>query len=255
MEKSPYLNIVDIQKASPHDLEDLEASLAKTGGKLNVLVHPFFTNTKGAALHTKYESPQEYQELRDRFIAETLANGHPLVVFEAYNSVDQLPQKISQSGTIYLVATRHQSPEPIGILRKKEDGNYHSRPDLDWQDIGTRLKNAGTKTASVGGLRLHFDSTNAQFSQYLSVYNPLGKNLPYKQFHTTVRQYADRIRKQTDQNTLLSVDEFLENKELIATGCVGGAWLGLLQQGIDVDFSPIRATEYATSVTQSAKKY
>ncbi|MDP2632687.1 MAG: hypothetical protein Q8P25_03115 [Candidatus Curtissbacteria bacterium] len=258
MEKLSQLTLVDLQKASAEELTPLKSGLQNTDGTLQVLVHPFFASNTDGLFAGKYESPQAYQQQRDEFIASSLANGSPLLVFEASRDIDELPIRIPHSGTLYFVKTYYCTPEPISLLHKDEDGIYRARPDLTWQEIGDILKQAGTKTAQVGGLRLHFDSADTEYSRFFSVFNPLdpqNKSLPFEQFHDSIRCYADRIRDKIGQDARLAVDNFLANQDLVTQGCVGGVWLGLLQQGIDVDFSPVRTAEYTNNVPQTARIY
>lgn len=209
---------IEVTKAKGKSLEYFLNICKLSNGKLNILVHPFFSENTIPTQNKRYVT-KEYLNKRDEYIRKVLDSNIPLIFFQQSSDYNDLLSKISQMGdyTIYTVKTKNGEETPKGGRK-------------EWDMLADLLLRGDIKIVTVSGLYL--------------VYEPIKKAL--KEFD--IKYDKEKIQVDFVQNIPVYIDrypiarEWLK-KDYVPTGCVGYTVMNLLKYGFDVSIGELTAPD------------
>jgi len=203
--------IIELNTVNPAELGNLRESIARNGGNIDVMVHPYYQTKIGSEIHPQ---TTEYKKMRDEFIKSSVENERPLIIFEEKGSFNLLSHRINaQKGTLYVITTTSDSPNPFFKDKFKDEKKSSSFKNC-WEVILDLFKNLGVYHITVGG-------------RYLLIHQPTNK-----------------FQKQVLENFKNVALDKKHGKEIVESGlvfdgCVGVTIGNFLLGGMDVSISPI----------------
>lgn len=214
--ESPFgrLRILGLEDLSGKDFNELKSKVEKSSGAVQVLVHPFLDGRDAIFI----ASP-EYEEERDHFVRDALANDIPLIIFEEEGAISDLRRRFNR-GTMYVVPTRWRDGSPASIEKDPRWDECMSRAterDVElfaWHRVIATLVRAGVKRANIGG-------------QYMTFIKPKDEE---------EQRLFDKFRRLAKDKKNASE---LVNAGIYPNACPGQVSFALLDYDIDVSISTI----------------
>jgi len=180
----------------------------KYHGKLHVLTHAFHEEEE---INPYYPRAKDYLKKRDSFINACLKNEVPLLLFEKFEDIGKLPQRIQTEGTIFRVATEDKA----GWLF-----DHHQQ----WPVLVRILKDACVRHIIAGGQNMVFkkipDSesiVDPDYKKYILLFNEICRTSKYSK-------------------------SWLE-RGIFPSECAGGISRLLAKAGFEVTLSPISSPD------------
>lgn len=127
--RQEHLQVVPLLKMEIQDAEDFSARVARYGGRISILVHPYYMDRNP----NKPQTYLRYQTRRDRLIATLLKADEPLVIIRDYGFGVRLPL-IPDDRTLYSV---FGDPQPY---------------DSSWDEMSQVLRRADVREIRLGGV-------------------------------------------------------------------------------------------------------
>lgn len=205
----PEFRVVDLLKMNPPEKARFQLMVEKSGGHLEVFVHPWFEEKDS---DPQYPVTSDYKQARTNLIQSCLENGVPLVIFDGQIEALSRHFVFQKTGVIYAVKTIGGEPTPKNGFRFPWQEVNHQK---SWQPVLNILKEAGVMHVTVGG-------------RYLTLHK-----ISDERFLKDYREWVGRIEglnQRTHAKTWLG-------ENFLPQGCVAGAAHWLLTR-FDVSLSP-----------------
>lgn len=206
--------IIDLLRAPEKKLNAFGSKVKERGGKITVLIHPFFQEDNPHLW--SYRRPETFGADRERFLRSSLIQGDPLVIFEERGaSWDVLPKRlgaIHNGGLVYAVKTELVTPTPY-------------KP-FNMDDITALFRRTGVRTIETGGIIMELfplSGRDADDHPFIDMFDQL---------------LYDRGE---------SANEFLKNG-LLPDGCAGMAACEFIRAGFDVTLHPVSSPSNSLEV-------
>ena len=209
---------IKVINAKRDDIEVFNSKCKLSNGRLNILVHPFFSENTTPTLNKRYVT-KKYLKKRDEYIREALDSNTPLIFFQQSFDYKNLPSRISQIGdyTIYTVKTKNGEETPKGGRK-------------EWNMLADILSKGEIKIVTVSGLYLVYEPINKAIEEFDIKYD---KEKIQLEFINMIPKYIDKY----------PIARKWLKKNFVPTGCVGYTIMNLLKYGFDVSIGELTAPD------------
>lgn len=205
------LAVVNLLRAAESQVEPLARLVTSGGGRVTILVHPYYEGP----LNKIFPLTDLYFQETDGLLKNAADLGHPLVVMESTEDYHRLTRRLPRtSGILYVVPTLPDEPTPAFF---GGPGLVYGLPFIErfcWWKLARKLRQIGVEHVEVGG-------------RYMLLHPPVYRSDMHDM--TQMRKWA--------AGKSLAKDFVAAG--LIPEACAGSTVFCLLREGFDVGISAV----------------